>query len=681
MVALAAAILLWRSSGAPAAPGPTSLVLVTIDTLRADRLDTRRMPALSRFADGGLRFDNARTPAPLTLPAHASLMTGLLPPDHGARENGAPLAPGARTIARELRDAGFRTGAFVSAFVLDRQFGLADGFETYDDRVPRSPDAALRLEAAREGGATIAAALAWLGTIDRSRERFFLWVHLFEPHTPYAPSADCGASAEANGDGGTGAYDRDVACADVLAGKLIDAIASGPGAGSIAWIVAGDHGEALGEHGESTHGMLLYDATLRVPLIVRGAGVAPGRSAAPVSLADIAPTALSWLGLPRPAAMRGSDLRMPLAADRDVYSETLYPRTAGWHGLSAVSGERWKAIRSSETELYDVTQDRAETANVAAAHPKTAAAMGAEAARLAASGAGRTSAPSAEAAERLRALGYASGGAPSPGDRGGAPNPAAHIRDWVQFEHALTAMSLGRAADALASLAALAAKHPAGRVFRSTYARALSDTGAHGRALQAYRQMLATWPDDAMLFHDFASAARSAGDATEAARAEQAALALDPDNAAALNGLGLTFADAGRPAEAASAFERAAAGDPGNASYWTNLGNARRALGDAARAEAAYRRALDVSPAHADGLNGLGALMVQSGRAPQAVGLFERALAADAAHIEARLNLAIAFQESGRLDEARRAYRDVIMRAPAGTREHAAATALLNSLK
>src|SRR5688500_5233665 len=214
------------------------------------------MPALSRFAAEGRRFPHARTPAPLTLPAHASLMTGLLPPEHGARENGAPVGGGHATLASLLRGAGFRTGAFVSAFVLDRQFGLAEGFEIYDDEIARDPNAALRLEAERAGGATVDAALRWIGGIDRSRERFFLWVHLFEPHAPYP-----------------GGYDRDVAAADVQTGRLIETLMAAPGAESIAWIVAGDHGEALGSHGEAlgshgeaTHGMLLYDATLRVPL-------------------------------------------------------------------------------------------------------------------------------------------------------------------------------------------------------------------------------------------------------------------------------------------------------------------------------------------------------------------------------------------------------------------------------
>ena len=177
-----AAFILWPR---PEAAGPRALILVTIDTLRADRLDSRVMPRLAALAGTGRRFTHARTPVPLTLPAHASLMTGLLPPEHGTRENGVPLAAGHPALAESLRAAGFRTAAFVSAYVLDRQFGVAAGFETYDDAIARDPDAPARLEAERSGAATVDAALAWLKGIDLSRERAFVWIHLFEPHAPY----------------------------------------------------------------------------------------------------------------------------------------------------------------------------------------------------------------------------------------------------------------------------------------------------------------------------------------------------------------------------------------------------------------------------------------------------------------------------------------------------------------
>lgn len=647
-----------------AEPGAANLVLITIDTLRADRLDAATMPALARAAAQARRFTHARTPAPLTLPAHASIMTGLLPPEHGARENGVAVPATHATLARTLRAEGFRTGAFVSAFVLDRQFGLAEGFEVYDAGIARDPRAPLRLEAERAGSATVDAAIAWLNALEGGRERFFLWVHLFEPHAPYP-------------DG----YDTDVAAADAQAARLLDAIARAPGGASTAWIVAGDHGEALGSHGEATHGMLLYDATLRVPLVAGGPGMTAAVDASPVSLIDIAPTALRWLGFTPPAAMRGLDLRGARPADRDVYSETMYPRAAGWQGLSALSGDRWKVIRSSEPELYDVAADPAETTNVAGAHAQTAQAMAGAAAKIVEAAPAAAAAPSAEAQERLRALGYVSGASGARADGAGAPNPAREIASWSAFERALTLVAQRRAGEALDDLARLSTRYPRGRVFQTTYAQALQETGDLTRALALRRAIVAAHPGDAMLFQDLAVTARMAGDAEEARRAGEAALALEPGNAAALNGLGLVHADAGRAADAARAFEQAAARDAGNASYWTNLGNARRALGQGAEADAAYRRALGIAPAHADALNGLGTLLVQAGRAGEAVPLFQRAIAADGSLVEARLNLGIAYQESGRLSEAAATYRDVLTRARPATREHIAAKALLAAIK
>ena len=665
LIVAAASAAAWALIGRTrAAAAPRHLILITIDTLRADRLHAATMPRLTQFAEEGRRFTHARTTAPLTLPAHASVMTGMWPPAHGVRENGARLEGDPPLVARWLRQAGFRTGGFVSAFVLDRQFGLAEGFETYDDAIARDPAAPLRLEAERPASATVDAALTWLRSIDLTRERVFLWVHVFEPHAPYAP-----------------AYDDDVRSADAAASRLIESVMQMPGAESTGWMMAGDHGEALGSHGEVTHGMLLYDATLRVPLVIKGPGVTPGVESAPVSLIDIAPTAFAWLGVDLPKPMAGADLRGRLAPDRDVYSETMYPRTAGWHGLSALSGARWKAIRSSEIELYDVAADADEARNVAAEHARTADAMREAAARI---DSVPTPAPqvSAEVQERLRALGYVGGGS-ARASSSTARNPAREIASWVRFEQALTRMAGGRAREVLPELRDLSAKHPEARVFKTTYARALQESGDAAAAVRVYKEVASTSEmdpvADSMLLHDLASAAREAGDRREAEQAERAAIGLDPRNAAAVNGLGLMHADAGDHASAAVFFARAAARDPGNASYWTNLGNARRALGDLTGAGEAYRRALERDPAYADALNGQGVLLVQSGRARDAIALFERAIARDASHIEARLNLGIAYQESGRVNDAARMYRDVVARSRPDSREHAAARALLDA--
>ena len=645
------------------------ILLVTIDTFRADRLGRGFTPAIDALAARGVRFTNARTTVPLTLPAHASLMTGQLPAVHGVRENGATLPAAAPRLASILKSAGYATGGFVGAFVLDRRFGLAVGFDRYDDGVRRDPRAVDRLEAERPASGVMDAALEWLSTVQSS---FFLWVHLYDPHIPYAPPDEF--RRRAGGD----AYNGEIAYADAQVGRLLDAIAGRSRDRAPFVAILGDHGEGLGEHGERTHGMLAYDTTLRIPLVVAGPGIAPGVNDEPTSIVDVMPTLLRLAGGTQPGGARldGADLLRNRQADRDVVAETMYPRAAGWHPLSVLAGERWKLIKSSEVELYDVAQDPSERTDVAASHPAIVQGMSAQLGKLSAS----VPAPAVDpaAAERLRALGYVSGRAAEVDAK--APNPARVIDGWTTFETALAQVSRGQAANAVPVLRQLTARFPSS-LFTGTLGRALLESGDARAAVKLYRAAAGRNARDATLFHDLAVAAKAAGDPAEALRAERAALTLNPDHPAASNGLGLLHAEAGRTADAAAAFARAADADPTNASYWTNLGNARRAAGDHAGAERAYRRALEVDPGYPDALNGEGVLLVQRGAASQAVPLFTRALERDPDLHEARLNLGIAYQESGDSARAAATYRELLARAPrTAARERAAAADLLGRL-
>lgn len=689
-----------RGDTRPTTAERPNVLLVTIDTFRADRLGVGIAPAIDRLAASGLRFDAARAAVPLTLPSHASIHTGLLPPAHGVRENGATLADSHPTLARLLKGAGYDTAAFIGAFVLDRRFGLAGGFDTYDDQISRDPNATERLEAERPGAAVVDRALAWLDLRKprqpdspnlpdppdpRDPRPFFVWVHLYDPHAPYDPPAAFRARTPTP-------YDGEVAYADAQFARLLEALRAQNALARTLVVVAGDHGEGLGEHGERTHGMLLYDSTLRVPLVVAAPGHAAAIRSEAVSLTDLAPTILRAAGVTPPDAMKGRDL-LRLQADRgdDLYSETEYPRVAGWSPLQALLDGRWKAIRAgSGTELYDLQTDPGEKHDLAGAQTSMAAAMAARAAAIHASAAGGAApAISADAQERLRALGYVASSTPSTMS-GHEPSPAAHIAIWNEFEDALSALSAHRP-EALIALKRLAVASPDARVIQSTYGQALKDAGQLQAALAVCRDVAKRWPADAALLHDLAVAARDAGSAAtvpgaaralreEAERADRAALVLDPSSAMALNGLGLLAIDDGRPADAARLFERATANDANNASYWTNLGNARRALGDRAGAEQAYRKAIDLDVHAADAANGLGVLLVESNRPAEAVPYFERAIAASPDLVEARLNLGIAFQQSGQAARAAEAYRQVLAAPARHTRERQAAAKLLAGL-
>ena len=447
-------------------------------------------------------------------------------------------------------------------------------------------------------------------------------------------------------------------------------------------LVAGDHGEGLGEHGEQAHGMLVYDSTLRVPLIVTGPAIPNPNTIIEgnVSLASVGSFLVRVAGLAnQPSMTKGPDL----LDESETYSETQYPHAAGWHALTALTASRWKLILSSEPELYDVWSDFSERHNIAADKPTIVAGMTRRLGELSATTPARPPAPvSAEAAERLRALGYVSASPSAPADDDKAPNPARHIAAWTRFEGALSDLNSRKASAALPVLNDLAADYPDARVFQATYARALKDTGKARTAVEIYRKAIARWPNDASLYHDLSIAARAAGDAREAMRAEEAALVLEGSNAAALNGLGLLQAEAGFAAKAAESFEQATAQDPSNTSFWTNLGNARRGFGDLDRAEQAYRRALQIDATYADASNGLGVVLVQRKRPLEAIPFLERAVRHDPELYEAQLNLGIALQESGDRAKAMEVYRRLIATtSPSAARERKAAAELLRSLR
>jgi choline-sulfatase len=660
-----------KPAPAPAPAARPNILLITIDTMRADRLGRGFTPALDRLAAQGLRFAEARTTVPLTLPAHTSIMTGDLPPAHGVRINGAIRPEGAPTLAALLKAAGYQTRAVVGAFVLDRRFGLDHGFDLYDDRISRDPDAMDLLQAERPAGAVIDQAIAMMATTSAS-EPWLLWVHLYDPHAPYEPPAPELARAKGV------AYDGEIAYVDTEIARLLAVVDGRADAARTAVMVTGDHGESLGEHGEPTHGMLLSEPALRVPLIVRAPGVAAAERRDPASLIDIAPTALALAGLAGQGQGRNL-LSPPPPSGIETYSETEYPRVAAWAPSRSLVRDGWKVVVSDRAALFNLADDGQEKNDLAAAQASLASAMAARLETIRAPAKGKAAAPatiSQDTANRLRSLGYVTPAAASNVD--GGINPAAAMPAWASFEAALSDLSAGRVSQSLPVLARVTAAYPASPIFAATYARALAAGGRKPEALARFRAAVARWPADASLYHELAVVARELGRAEEAMRAEEAALALNANEPMALNGKGLLLVEAGRHAEAATAFEAAAKADPTNAMYAANLGNALRELGQLDAAGAAYRRALDraVLP---DAANGLGVILVQQKQAAAAVPWLEQA-AQDPSFVEAQLNLGIALHESGNAARARQQYQKVIAAAGSHPREKEAARALLAQL-
>jgi arylsulfatase A-like enzyme/Tfp pilus assembly protein PilF len=663
------------------APRQPNLVLVTLDTVRADHLgcygDREAVtPWLDRLAGEGIRFANASSAVPLTLPSHTSLLTGLLPPHHGLRNNGVgALRPDTATLATLLAGAGYRTAAFIGAFVLDHRFGLKAGFELYDDEIERDPKAGVVLEAERPGREVVDRALAWLAKDDT--RPFFLWVHLYDAHAPYTPPPAWGARHPGR------PYDGEVSAVDEQVGRILAELRRRGLDGKTAVAVAADHGEGLGEHGELTHGLLLYEPTLHVPLLLRAPwGLKARVVETPVSLVDLAPTLAGLLGHPFPTApgaapLDGRDLSKTLLdggepAAGEIYAESRYPAVFGWSPLAALRRRDLKYISSSRPELYDLRRDPRETADLLA-RPQAPESRGFMA-RLAAIEASavataRPLAADAETRAKLASLGYVTGSAGSAGSNGDSPgetapgsaiDPRTMVDLFQRFERANARLTSGDSQSAVSELEALVAADPGNSVFRGKLGAAWRERGETAKALPLYRQAAAAAPRDPEAWYNLASALQEAGQPGEARQAIERALQLDAGRPEAHNTLGIIELGQGNLDRARREFAAATAIDPRDAAAFNNLGNVLRAEHKLDEAVSAYQRSAALAPRYAEPLNGLGTLEVERDRPRQALPFFERALVLAPGYHEVRLNRAIAQDLAGDAGAALSSYQDFL---------------------
>jgi choline-sulfatase len=651
--------LLFLLSCARAEPEKLNVLLITLDTFRADRLGAKA-PNLTRLANEGIRFENAQTTVPLTLPAHASILSGLLPLHHGVRANGAGAFPAnEETLATAFARAGWRTGAFVGAFVLDHRFGLNRGFETYDDEIPRDPNGDATLEAERRGDAVVDRALAWLRSGD-SRPAF-TWVHLWDAHAPYAPPAPFEQT-----------YDGEIAFVDAQVGRLLAAIDRR----NTIVVIAGDHGESLGENGELTHGLLLYQPTLHVPMLIAAPEQKPRVVREPVSSVDLAPTIAAMTGIELPKR-DGRNVLDETLATADLYAETQYPLTFGWSELASLRRNHLKLISGPAPELVDVAR---ESVNMLTSERRTYRDLQSKLDSLRATAVASTQKTvDEETRAKLQSLGYVS---PAPvASSGTRSDPKAMAPLFLKFEQAL-AMKEPR--NAIAPLTEVVEKDPRNPVFRATLARMHRELGESAKAVALYRQAVALAPNDADVWYNLGVTAAECCGRDEAVVALGEAARLDPQRAAIFNALGLVHLEGGDLPRAAETFNHAAELDPRDARSFNNLGNTMRAMGRLDAAAAAYRKAIALAPHYADPHNGLGVLLVQQQHPREAMAYFETALRIQPDFYEAQLNRGIALQEAGERDAAAAQYRELLSKLPAGRAHDAqrnAARTLLSSLE
>jgi choline-sulfatase len=635
-----------KTPPAASEPRDAGVVFITLDTTRADHLSCyaedsvapvtgrhyrgARTPQLDALAARGVRFTHAIAPVPLTLPSHATMFTGTYPEVHQLRDMGGfTLDPKHLTLASMARSAGVTTAAFVGSKAVGRVYGLHRGFDLYDDQMPtRGQQEEGKLPGVfpeRRAAVTTDRALDWLK--QHGRERFFLWVHYYDPHEPYEPPEPY--RSQYPGD----PYAGEIAYTDAQVGRILEFLGEQNLRDRTLVIVVGDHGEGLNDHGESTHGIFIYDDTMRVPLIVAGPGVPEGKVVRHQARGiDLLPTVTEFLKLaPHPAAQgvslwplleRGQP--QPGQGTNFAYIETLYPKTyMNWSELRGMRTDRWKFILAPTPELYDLEKDPGETENVIARHPAEADQLqkkiwevigpAAKDQKLAYAPVNR------ETRQELESLGYVSAGTPreivlnmsgpDPKDR------VATLRAMQQYDRAMKSKAYAQAARAMDAAVKNDAANPLARLYLATAYEKMRDWR---RAIETYR----------------------------------GAVEINVATDEILSRLGKAYLRTGDRQNAVQAMEAAGRLNPTDLDNFRNLGTAYLELRRLPDAERAFRAILVQDERYGAAYNGLGLVAIERGDGDAARANFEKALEFDPEQYEAMLNLGVLFQRAGVKEQA-----------------------------
>jgi arylsulfatase A-like enzyme/Flp pilus assembly protein TadD len=665
---LAVLVFVWLRGRSPAIDLPAitnqNVLLITIDTLRADALGSyggqAATPALDRLAEHGVRFDFAHAHATLTLPSHTTILTGRYPFQHGVRDNsGYRVPPDTVTLATLLKKAGYATAAFVGAFPLHSRFGLGPGFDVYDDRFgeTRAPTEFVMPE--RSAPAVVALARAWIAK--HQSERWFAWVHVFDPHAPYSPPPPFDRQYSGR------PYYGEVAATDAALGPLLDDVQAS-GHPTLA-VVTGDHGEALGDHGEETHGLFAYEATLRVPLIIaeatgpaeaghyRGNGEVSPIAARHV---DILPTILAAIGQPIPPDLPGRSLRT--AADRDRASHESPPSyfeamsamlNRGWAPLSGVIVNRDKYIDLPLPERYDLSADSAERVNLAGRAPDRDRVLVAVLRAFGAARPGERRTEDADAAARLRALGYVSSSAPVKARYTEADDPKALVPIDQAMHRGVSLYSERRYDEAARVYEDIIRQRPDMALAYRHLAFIAWQTGNVAQAIDTLRRALRGGIAQRDVTTQLGTYLAESGNPREAITLLEPVLKAEQPDLDALNGLGIALAREGRSSEAHRVFERMSALNPASGMAMENLGALDLAAGNLAGARARFERALAIAPDSSQAHAGLAVVLLKSGDRRGAIESFRKAVELDATNYDALYNLASTLLADGRQSDAR----------------------------
>jgi arylsulfatase A-like enzyme/Tfp pilus assembly protein PilF len=612
---------------------PVNLLLITIDTLRPDHLgcygyDQIQTPNVDSLASDGIRFQQAYTPIPITLPSHTVMFTGTYPMMSGMHDfSGNNLNPSQPTLATVLRERGYDTGAVIAAAVLDRRFGLNNGFDFYYDHFDFSRLAETNLDRMeRPGNEVVDQALAWLA---RPRKKpFFLWVHLYDPHHPYQPPPPFNEKYKSN------LYDGEIAFADSQVGRLLRYLKEQALYSRTLVALSGDHGEGLGEHGEKTHGFFIYNSTLHVPLIIKlpvGTKVADKTPTSQVSLVDLMPTLLSLLKMPVPPQVQGKNLAPFLLRGGEpqgspLYSETFLPRLHfNWSELRGLNARNYHFIEAPKPELYDTAKDPHELHNLIAAKEAVSSEMKAKLTAVirqytAEHELAQKSTLDPELASRLQALGYTAfaGGQESLVSDPKLPDPKDRIQVYETVSEAI-------------------------------------DDSQHGRfqeSIEKLKTTLSTEENSVPIHYLLGLNYYRVKDYPNAVVELQKTLKLSPDYALAAFHLGLAYARTGQSDDAIATFKRALELDSTNFTAAYDLGLLYLEKGMTGEAVAAFRHAIEVADAYAPAHRALGEVLLSQGQVDEALAELRKAAALAPGDAATHAALARALSAKGLTGEA-----------------------------
>ena len=640
LAASALAVVVVSASALSQPAQRPNVLLITIDTLRADRVGAygykgAHTPVLDRLAAEGVRFDDATAHAVLTLPAHAAILTGRYPGAYGIRLNGMGSVPSeAITLAERMKGAGYRTGAVVASAVLSQAFGLDQGFDTYDDRIAMEASGTVALaDLYRSADQVTATARQW---VESQKGGWFLWAHYYDPHLPYAAPQKYGALTPGR------PYDAEVAFTDAEIGRLLSAVDRK----RTVVVVTADHGEALGDHGEPDHGFFLYDATLRVPLVIAAPGVAPRVVSEQVRHVDLPATISEMAGLAAPRAA-GEDGESLLAlvkggTRKDVplsLAESWYPKLHfGWSELRSVRSGEWKFVAAPKPELFDLRTDPGEKRNLAHERATIGMRLAGELARIT-SGFNKTSAapaaqPDPETVQRLQSLGYLGALSPAAADSG-REDPKDHIAQYreyrVNFSRALSLLGKGATAEAATLLQRLVTMNVRAFEAHLYLGNAYAAQAKVQAALGEYDAASLLNPELATPHFEAAKVLSNNADHASAIVRCRKGINLSPKSDYGHYTLGVIYRRAGRWPEAADAFTRAVELNRANVRARSNLASAAMRLGRLDVASTQFEALVDhgyqVAPSHFN----LGIIAARRGDRAEAIRRYELALKSDPA--------------------------------------------------